>query len=137
MEAVLQSLMSGLPVLMFHSSVTFAMLAFAVMIYLRITPHDELALIRDGNVAAAISTAGAVLGLTIPLAFCLASSINVWDIVIWGAVTLVLQIIAFFIMDKLLSGLPKRIEDGEVASAVLLVGVKLAIALINAAAIAG
>lgn len=137
MEAVIQSLMSGLPVLMFHSSVTLAMLAIAMMIYIRITPHDEFLLIRDGNTAAAISTGGALLGLAIPLAFCLASSINVWDIVIWGTLTLILQIIAFFIMDKLLSGLPKRIEDGEVASAVLLAAVKLAIAFINAAAIAG
>ncbi len=137
MEAVIQSLLSGFPLLMFHSSVTLAMLAVASMIYLRVTPHDELALIRDGNTAAAVSTVGGFTGLALPLAFTLASSVNIWDIVIWGGVTLVLQIIAFFIVDRVLQGLPKRIEDGELASAILLAGVKLAVAAINAAAIVG
>ena len=49
----------------------------------------------------------------------------------------VLQLLAFRLVDMLLTGLPQRIRDGETAAAVLLVGAKLATALILAAALTG
>ncbi|MEK9646799.1 MAG: DUF350 domain-containing protein, partial [Alphaproteobacteria bacterium] len=76
-------------------------------------------------------------GLAIPLAVCMATSVNVWDIVVWGVVTLLIQLLAFRIGDALLKDLPTRIESGEIGAAVLVLGIKIAIALINAAAVAG
>lgn len=137
MEAVFQSFLAGFPVLLLHSSVTLAMLAAAVALYIKITPYDDLGLIRDGNVAAAVSLAGAILGLGIPLAFSMASSINVWEILIWGPVTLVLQLVAFRFTDLIMRDLPQRIVDGELGPAILLVSIKLAVAGINAAAVTG
>src|SRR3546814_16327154 len=88
---VIQSLLSGLPIFLLHlASATLAWLA-ALALYMWITPHDEFALIRAGNGAAAISLGGAAIGLAVPLGFCLAGSVNVWDIMIWGSVTLLLQ----------------------------------------------
>ena len=84
-----------------------------------------------------MSISGAIVGLAIPLAVCMATSVNVWDIVIWGIVTLLIQILAFRIGDALLKDVPTRIENGEMGAAILIVGIKLAIALINAAAVAG
>ena len=137
MEAVLQSFLSGFPDFMAQSAMTFAILSVGVWIYVWITPMDEMALIRAGNNAAALSLGGAILGLAIPLAFCLASSVSVFDILIWGVVTLLLQLIAFRIVDFVLKELPERIEAGEMGSAILLVSVKLATASVNAAAISG
>ena len=137
MEAVFQSFLAGFPVLLLHSSVTLAMLATAVALYIKITPYDDLGLIRDGNVAAAVSLAGAILGLGIPLAFSMASSISVWEILIWGPVTLVLQLVAFRFTDLIMRDLPQRIVDGELGPAVLLVSIKLTVAAINAAAVTG
>ncbi|MBT3661427.1 MAG: DUF350 domain-containing protein [Rhodospirillaceae bacterium] len=137
MEAVFQSFLAGFPVLLLHSSVTLAMLAAAVALYIKITPYDDLGLIRDGNVAAAVSLAGAILGLGIPLAFSMASSISVWEILIWGPVTLVLQLVAFRFTDLIMRDLPQRIVDGELGPAVLLVSIKLTVAAINAAAVTG
>ena len=137
MEAVFQSFLAGFPVLLLHSSVTLAMLAAAVALYIKITPYDDLGLIRDGNVAAAVSLAGAILGLAIPLAFSMASSISVWEILIWGPVTLVLQLVAFRFTDLIMRDLPQRIVDGELGPAVLLVSIKLTVAAINAAAVTG
>ncbi len=94
-------------------------------------------LIRAGNLAAATSFSGAILGLAIPLAFCMATSVSVIDIIIWGFVALVIQLLTFRLADILLRGLPKRIEDGEMGAAILVAAVKLSVALINAAAIAG
>ena len=67
----------------------------------------------------------------------MATSVNVWDIVVWGIVTLLIQLLAFRIGDTLLKDLPTRIESGEIGAAVLVLGIKIAIALINAAAVAG
>jgi putative membrane protein len=137
MNTVFNSLIKGFPYLMLHSSVTFALLVAAVAIYTWITPHREFALIREGNVAAAITLSGAILGLAIPLAFCLAASISAYEILIWGAVTLVLQIIAFRIVHVFIKDLPQRIERGEISTAIFLSACKLAVAAITAAAVAG
>ncbi len=137
MEAVLQSFLAGFPVLMLHSGVTLAMLVAGVLVYTALTPHKDFALVRQGNTAAAVSLSGAIVGLALPLAACMAASVSVYDIVIWGVVTLVLQILAFRITDLLLRDLPRRIEAGEIGPALLLVAIKLAVAAVNAAAVSG
>ncbi len=74
---VLESLIAGLPVLLLHLGSATAVWAAALLLYIWITPHRELALIRAGNEAAAISFGGAAIGLAVPLAFCLRASVNV------------------------------------------------------------
>ena len=137
MEAVLQSFLNGFPVLLMHFSVTLLMLVAGAIIYQIITPFNELDLIRGGNIAAALSFSGALVGLALPLAVCMARSINLWDIIIWGCLTLLIQLIAYRIGDALLKDLPKRIETGELSAATTIVGIKLSVAMINAAAVAG
>ena len=135
MDVVIQSFLVGFPVLILHSSVTLAMLAMGVFFYIKITPYDEIDLVRAGNSAAAVSLAGAIIGLAIPLAFSMASSVTIWEILIWGPVTLFLQLIALRLTDLMLKDLPKRITDGEMGAALLLISIKLAVAAINAAAV--
>ena len=137
MDGAIQSFLSGIPFLLTHFGVTIVMLVVGAFIYIKITSHDEMALIKDGNNAAAVSLSGAILGLAIPLAFCMANSVNVYDIVIWGLVTLVIQLVTFWIIDLWLRDLSRKIEDGQVGTAILLASVKLAVASINAAAISG
>jgi putative membrane protein len=137
MEAVLQSFLSGSPVLLLHFAVTVAMLAVGMAVYVWMTPHDELRLIRDGNLAAAISLAGAIVGIGLPLAFCMAASFSIWDILIWGTLTVVVQLVVFKVADLLLKDLPTRIEAGEVGPALVLAAIKLAVAGIYAAAVSG
>ncbi len=135
MDAVFQSFLVGFPILILHSSVTLAMLVMGILLYIKITPYDEIELVRAGNSAAAASLAGAIIGLAVPLAFSMASSVTVWEILIWGPVTLFLQLIAFRLTDLMLRDLPKRITDGEMGAALLLISIKLAVAAINAAAV--
>jgi len=137
MEPVIQSFLAGFPVLLLHFSVTLAMLGIGVTIYQWITPYHELELIRAGNNAAAISLSGAIVGLALPLAVCMASSVSVWDIIIWGVVTLVIQLLAYRLGDAVLRGLPARIEAGEIGAAILIAAIKLAVSMINTAAVAG
>ena len=135
MEAALHSFLAGIPFLLTHFAVSIAMLVAGVLVYMWITPHDEMALILGGNTAAAMSLAGAIMGLAIPLSICMANSASIWDIVIWGLVTLVLQLATFKVIDLWLRDLSKRIEDGEIGTAILLVSIRLAVALINGAAV--
>lgn len=137
MDPVIQSFLAGFPVLLLHFAVTLGMLGIGVTIYQFVTPYHELRLIRSGNTAAAVTVSGAIIGLAIPLAICMATSVNIWDIVIWGIVTLLIQILAYRIGDALLKDAPTRIENGEMGAAILIVSIKLAISFINAAAVAG
>ncbi|MEZ5709426.1 MAG: DUF350 domain-containing protein [Blastomonas sp.] len=134
---VFQSLMAGLPIFMLHLGSATVVWAIAMAIYSWITPHNEFVLIRAGNKAASISFGGAAIGLALPLAFCLAASVNVWDVIIWGSVTLILQLIAFRAVDFLIGGLSKRIEEDETGPAIFLAMTKIALAALNAAAVSG
>lgn len=132
-----QAFASGFPVLVLHLAVTFGLLGAGATIYALLTPWKEIALIREGNSAAGVAFGGVLLGLAIPLAVSLSVSTSVRDIAIWGVATLVLQLFAFRLVDLVLTGLPQRIQEGEISAAVLLVSAKLATALVLAAALTG
>lgn len=109
-----QAFASGFPVMVLHLGVTLGLLILGALIYALLTPWREIALIRDGNPAAAVAFAGVLLGLAIPLAVSLSVSTSVRDVALWGVATLVLQLLAFRIVDLILTGLPQRIQDGEI-----------------------
>lgn len=132
-----QAFATGFPVTLLHASVTLVMLVLGATLYALLTPHKEITLIREGNSAAALSLGGVFVGLAIPLAVSLKASTSVIEIAIWGAATIAVQLLVFRVTDMMLKGLPERIQDGEVAAAALLVGAKLGVALILAAAVAG
>ena len=130
----IQAFAAGFPVFLAHAGVTVIILFAAAALYVLLTPHKEITLIREGNTAAAVSLAGVLLGLAIPLAASLRASTNVIEIGLWGAVTVVVQLLVFRLVDMILRGLPKRIQEGEISAAALLVGAKIATALVIAAA---
>ena len=101
-------------------------------------PCRHTRLIRLSSLrCSAISFSGAILGLAVPLAFCMANSVNVWDIVIWGILALVLQLLTYRLADLLLKDLPRRIASDEVGAAILVAAIKLAVGSLNAAALSG
>ena len=132
-----QAFATGFPTTVAHLGVTLGLLVVGAVIYALLTPWKEISLIREGNAAASVAFAGVLVGLAIPLAVSLSVSTSVRDILIWGVATVVLQLLAFRIVDLLLTGLPQRIREGEISAAVLLVGAKLATAVILAAALTG
>jgi putative membrane protein len=91
-----------------------------LFIYTVMTPHKELALIRAGNPSASLAYGGVIVGLAIPLGSCLAHSFGLFDLLIWGVVTLLIQLLAFRFADIFLRGLPRRIAEGDVAAAIFL-----------------
>ena len=128
---------SGFPLTLLHVGVALVILVGGAALYAAVTPHREIQLIREGNTAAALSFGGVLVGIALPLAFALAASTSVLEIALWGATTIVVQLALFWLVDLVLRGLPMRIKQGEVAAAALLVGAKLAVAAILAAAVSG
>ncbi len=137
LSTVLGTLQTGLPVLLLQFAATLALLALGIACYVAVTPFREWGLIRDGNIAAGIVLAGAIVALAIPLAATLATSLVTLDIALWGLVALVLQLLTFAAATLLAPGLRHMIEAGNVAAAFLLVGIQIAVALLNAGAMAG
>jgi putative membrane protein len=133
----IQAFATGFPITLLHAGVTLLLLVLAAAAYVMLTPHREITLIREGNAAAAVSLGGVLVGLAIPLSVSLKASNSTMEIAIWGASTVVVQLLVFRGVDGVLRGLPQRIQDGEVSAAALLVGAKLATALILSAAVSG
>lgn len=137
MEAVWHSFLAGVPVLLMHFLVTIVMLVVGITIYIWVTPHKDLKLVRDGNIAAGISLFGAILGIALPLSVSMSVSINISDIVVWGLLTVMIQLIAFRLVDALLQDLSARIEAGEISASLVLFGFKISVAIITSAAVSG
>ena len=135
MDAVITSLYNGLPIFMLHGGTTILMLIVGAFIYSKITPWNELDLIMEGNTAAAVSFSGAILGIAIPLAAALSSSISIWEIVVWGSVAIILQITVFLILDLVLPNLSEQIKANKIAAGIFIASNKIALALMNAAAV--
>jgi putative membrane protein len=107
-------------------------------IYQAITPHNEGALIRAGNSAAAVALGGAVLGYVIPLASALAHTGSLPEFVAWAALAGLIQIVAFWAVRRIvLPDVSARIERGEMSAALYLLTISLAVGVLNAACMTG
>ena len=122
-------LVNGLPFLISHFVTSVIVFLIGVIIYLFITPMKEIALIRKKNTAAAISFSGALIGLALPLASSLSASGSIYEIIVWGLVAIVIQLFCFKAVDILINDLPKRIENGELSSSILLFSIRLGVSV--------
>lgn len=104
--------------------------------FLHFTPHRELQLIRQGNLAASTALAGALVGFCLPLSAAISHSVSLLDLAAWGLVALVAQFAAHLLARLLLPGFSGRIERGEQSAAVISASLHLGIGLLNAAAMA-
>jgi putative membrane protein len=108
-------------------------LAFKV-VYQLITPYREKELIRQGNVAAAVTLAGALIGYVLPLASALSHTVSLLEFAAWATLAGVIQIVTFTVVRMVaLPDVKARIENGEVSVAIYLAGVSIAVGLLNAA----
>jgi putative membrane protein len=102
-------------------------------VYCWITPYDELKLVRDGNVAPAISFGGALIGFILPLYSAITHSVGFIDMLIWATIAMVVQLTVFGIVRLFYKDLVREIENNHTAAATLLAFFSLAIGILNAA----
>jgi len=137
MIAAWNSVLAGLPILVLQLAVTTAIFCVGLLVYFSLTPYRELQLLREGNVAAAIVLAGEMLALAVALGAMLAHSVSLPDIVLWGFVAIILQLIAAGAVALVLRRLPAAIERGDIAPALVLAAAQLSAGILNAAAMSG
>ncbi len=132
MEIVGASL-SELPWFVAYMATAVVLTLIYVVIYMWVTPHPEIKLIRENNLAASLAFAGSLVGFTLPLASAIANSGALVDTVIWGLIAIVVQIAVFYLVRMPIPKISERIENGEVASGLWLGSASLAGGILNAA----
>lgn len=116
-----------------YLAVSLAYLAVFIAIYIRVTPYREVALIREGNMAASFSLSGAILGFIVPLASAVQHSVSLVDMAIWGLIAMAVQIGAFIVVKLLIPSITQDIAAGKGAQGFFLGALSLGVGMLNAA----
>ena len=130
---MLPKIVTMLPSFLSYLVVAMLLLAGFLLIYVKVTPYDEIDLIRKGNVAAAISLSGALLGFAMPVANVIAHSDALLDLTVWGIIAGVIQLLTYLVARLVLPRLAVDIPSGKISEATLLAALSVTIGLINAA----
>ncbi len=125
--------LSTLPAFLAYFGLSVFVTAIFILVYLWITPHEEMRLIRENNEAAAISFIGAVLGFIIPVATATAQSVSWFDCLVWSLVALIVQALTFFVVHWFLPHISEEINNDERAPAIFLAGISIGVGILNAA----
>jgi putative membrane protein len=112
------------------ATATALVLAFFI-IYTKITPWDEVTLIRAGNTAAAWSLGGTLIGFSLTLSSALKFTGSYVDFLMWGGLGMVVQVLVFYIATLLLKMSQDQIEADNTGFGVLLGSISISIGLIN------
>jgi putative membrane protein len=124
-----------LPYFFLYFAVSLAIVGIFIVVYTAMTRHSEWRLIREGNTAAAITLVGAILGFVLPLAITITASVNIADMIMWGVIAMVVQLVAYFVVRRALPQFDDAINAGRAAPATLLAGLAVCIGILNAACI--
>lgn len=109
------------------------LLALFSIVYLYTTPVRELALIKQGNRACALSLGGAILGFCIAMASSIAHNVSWYDFVLWALIAALIQIAVYFFASRLIPQAANELAKNNVAVGAFLCALSLAIGILNAA----
>lgn len=118
-----------------HLLLAAGLLIVFFIIYTRVTPYNEVLLIRQGNQAAALSLGGALLGFSATIASSLMHTADYQQFFAWAFGAMVVQLLAYVVTTRLLRMSKDQIESNNSAFGGLLGAVSLSIGAINAACI--
>ncbi len=118
-----------------HLALATALVLAFFIIYTKITPFDEILLIRQGNNAAALSLSGTLIGFSVTIASAIAHTVDYRQFLAWAAGAMVVQVLGYAITTKLLRMSQDQIEADNAAFGGLLGAISLCIGVINAACI--
>ncbi|NVN92053.1 MAG: DUF350 domain-containing protein [Desulfuromonadales bacterium] len=133
MQPTVMESFSGLYDFLTYFGASVVLLTLFCTVYLRVTPYPELALVKEGQTAPAISFGGAVLGFVLPLASAISQSLSLLDMALWALVALMVQVFVFLILRICFSGLVRDIGQNRIGSAIVVAVFSLATGILNAA----
>jgi putative membrane protein len=117
-----------------YLGVSLALLLVGLFLMEITTKVKEFSLMAKGNKAASYVLGGRLLGLAIVLYSALANSISLIDMVIWGAVGIVAQIIIYYLAEWLTPrfNVSQSIEDDNRAVGLFLLLLSVSIGIVIA-----
>ncbi|SRR5258706_10784141 len=125
--------LSGFDEFLIYAGLSVAYIYGYMIVYLWITPYNELKLIKEGNVAAALSLSGSVLGFTLPLAATIYNSVHPWDMMLWAFIAALVQLLVYVAVRYTLLNVVRRIADGQIATGIVLAAISVSAGILNAA----
>lgn len=125
--------LGGVPAFLSYFAIGAGLIVLFCLVYVRLTPHAEFALIKENKPAAAIAFGGALIGFALPLHAAISHAVSLLDCVLWGVVALIVQLFAFFAVRIVISDLPGRIARDERAAGIYSAAVAISVGLVNSA----
>jgi len=123
----------GLPAFLAWFGCGIIALALFGFVYTRITKHDEITLMREGNTAASIGFMGVLIGYSLPLSSAAEHTATVGEFIVWATIGFMVQVAAYYVGSYLQPGLSKRIIENDTAAGVWKGGFAIAVGMNNAA----
>ena len=106
-----------------HLLLAAGLLIVFFIIYTRVTPYNEVLLIRQGNQAAALSLGGALLGFSATIASSLMHTADYQQFFAWAFGAMVVQLLAYVVTTRLLRMSKDQIESNNSAFGGLLAAI--------------
>jgi putative membrane protein len=118
-----------------HLFTAVALVLVFFVAYVRVTPFDEVLLIRQGNRAAALSLGGTLVGFSVTIASSLMHTVDYYQFAGWAFGAMVVQVLVFAVTTHLLKMSKDQIEADNRAFGGLLGAISLSIGIVNAGCI--
>jgi putative membrane protein len=133
MPVALAESLADLPYFVARFGIVLMLLALGLAAYVALAARRDMRLVAEGNVASAAGMTGAFVGFALPLASAVIRSEALLDMLAWGAVALLAQLLVVVSLRLMLPALVQRMRDGQVASGAFLGAVASSIGILNAA----
>ena len=125
--------LAGFDEFLIYAGLAIAFVYLYLIVYMKLTPYNELKLIKDGNVAAALSLSGSLLGFTFPLAASIFQAVHPWDMMLWATIAATVQLLVYVAVRYTLINVTRRIPEGQVATGIVHGTIALSAGILNAA----
>lgn len=110
------------------------MLLVYMAAYNKLTPYNEWKEIKEGNMAAALAFGGSMIGFVLPLLSSIFFTHSLLEMVKWGFITAVVQLLTFEIAHRL-RGFGDCVKNRNTAGGMFLALLSIAVGLLNAVSI--
>ena len=76
--------LDGVPAFLSYFAIGAGLIVLFCLVYVRLTPHAEFALIKENKPASAIAFGGSLIGFALPLHAAISHAVSLLDCVLWG-----------------------------------------------------
>jgi putative membrane protein len=100
--------------------------------YTSITPCKEWVWSKEGNIAAALSLSGAMLGFALPLTYAIFQSASIADLLVWSSIAAGVQLLMYGINSLVIRNFTEALHQGNIAVGIISFSFAVSSGLLNA-----